>query len=119
MDDFEPREIQKKKAIFRTYQIIWYFLGVIETFLGFRFLFRLLGANPGSPFVRFVYTISGTLLAPFRSIFPTTKVEGSFFEWSSLVAMAIYAVISYGLVYLFQLIKPLEPEEVERVVDNP
>src|SRR5260221_1470445 len=119
MPNPEPGEIQKKKVIFRAYQIIWYILGVIETLLVFRFLFKLLGANSGSPFVRFVYTLSSTFVQPFRGIFPITAVEGSVFEWTSIVAAAVYGVVAYGLVYLLQLVKPVEPEEVEQAVDNP
>ena len=115
----ETRAIEKKKVIFRTYQVIWYVLGVMETLLLFRFIFKLLGANPGTPFVRFLYSISGIFLTPFRAIFPTTTVEGSIFEGSTLVAMAIYVVIAYGIVHLFQLVKPVKSDEVERVVDNP
>src|SRR3990172_1913185 len=114
----ESRAIEKKKVIFRTYQVIWYVLGVIETLLLFRFIFKLLGANPGTPFVRFLYTISGSVLAPFKAIFPTTTVEGSIFEGSTLVAIAIYVVIAYGIVHLFQLVKPVKKDEVEQVVDN-
>jgi hypothetical protein len=110
---------QRKKVIFRTYQVIWYFLGVIETLLGFRFIFKLLGANSGSPFVSLTYSLSGIFLSPFRAIFPTISVEGSVFEWSSLIAMAIYAVLAYGLVYFFQLVKPVESDEIEHVIDNP
>ena len=40
------------------------------------------------------------------------------FEWSTLIAMAVYAILAYGLVALFQLIKPTNPEEVEQNVDN-
>jgi len=112
-------DLKKKKVIFRTYQIIWYILGVIETLLAFRFVFKLLAANPGSPFVRGIYNASSSLIAPFRGIFPTPVVEGSVFEWTTLVAVVVYAVVAYGIVYLLQLVKPVEPQEIEETVDNP
>ena len=99
--------------------MIWYVLGIIETLLLFRFIFKLLGANPGTPFVRMLYAISGSFLAPFRAIFPITTVEGTIFEGSTLVAMAMYSVIAYGIVHLFQLFKPVRKDEVEQIVDNP
>ena len=110
---------QEKKVIFRAYQIIWYILGLIETLLVFRFLLKLLGANVGSAFVRFIYSASGGLVRPFVGIFRTGAVEGSVFEWTTLAAMAVYAVIAYGLVYFLQLVKPVGKEEVESVVGNP
>lgn len=114
-----PADQTRKKVIFRTYQIIWYILGVIETLLAFRFIFKLLGANPGSPFVQLVYSASNGLIAPFRGIFPTPVIEGSVFEWTTIVATAVYAVIAYGIVYLFQIVKPVKPQEVNEKVDNP
>lgn len=112
-------DFKTKKVIFRTYQIIWYILGVIEILLAFRFVFKLLGANSGSPFVQGIYNASNGLIRPFRGIFPTPVVEGSVFEWTTLVAIAVYAVIAYGIVYLLQLVKPVNPQEVEENVDNP
>lgn len=118
MNEPEGQVVQEKKVIFRAYQLIWYLLGVFETILLFRFAFKLLGANPGSPFVRFIYSISSALIYPFRTIFPQTNVEGSVFEWTSLVAIVVYFVVAYGLVHLFQIIKPVSKKEVERTLDN-
>src|SRR3990167_11398854 len=89
----EPGENETKKAIFRTYQIIWYILGVFEVLLGARFLLKALGANPGTPFVQLIYSLSGGLVRPFRGIFGTPVIEGSVLEWISLVAIVVYAVI--------------------------
>lgn len=58
-------ELQKKKAIFRAYQVIWFVLGIFETLLAFRFLFRLLGANSGTPFVKFIYSATAGMVVPF------------------------------------------------------
>jgi hypothetical protein len=42
-----PQKVyEKKKTIFRVNQIIWFILGLIEVLLAFRFVLRLLGANP-------------------------------------------------------------------------
>mgnify|MGYP001565261360 CR=1 FL=1 len=110
---------QKKKFIFRTYQIIWYFLGVIEVLLGFRVVLKMHGASPVSLFVNFVYGLSEPFARPFAGIFgvtvPTTR---SVVEWSTFVAMVVYALIAYGLVELIQLVKPTNPEEVEEGVSD-
>ncbi len=118
MEQPEQGKIQEKKAIFRAYQVIWYALYIIQTFLVFRFIFKLLAANPGSPFVNFVYSVSSALISPFRAIFPTPRLENMLFEWVTLVAIAVYWVVAYALVYFFQLIKPVNRKEVEKVVDN-
>src|SRR5687768_6999976 len=110
-----PRAYKEKKAIFRAYQVIWYILGVFETLLLFRFIFRLSGASPASPFVRMIYDFSGMLVAPFRGIYPQLGFERAALEWVTLVAMVVWAIIAYAIVYLFQLVKPVDESEVEEV----
>lgn len=118
IDPQNPQQAyQGKKVIFRAYQVIWYILSVIEVLLAFRFMLRLLGANPNSGFVAFIYGVSSPFIAPFRGIFRTPSFEGSVLEWATLIAMIVYAVVAYGLVRLLQLGKPVGPEEVERSVD--
>jgi uncharacterized protein YggT (Ycf19 family) len=113
------KAFQTKKAIFRTYQVIWYIIGVIEFLLAFRIILKALGANPLSGFASLIYTLSNPLALPFRGIFGITATPaGNYFEWSSLVAAAVYALVGYGLVELMQIVKPVSKEEVEQTVDN-
>jgi hypothetical protein len=110
---------EKKRTIFRTYQIIWYILGVIEVLLAFRVALKMLGANINSPFVSLIYIITDPLALPFSGIFGVTGIAGgSYLEWSTLVAMIVYLVIAYGLVQLMQLMKPVTPQEVDRKVED-
>lgn len=111
-------EYQTKKAIFRTYQVVWYILGVIEVLLAFRVVLKLLGASTTSGFTSFIYALSSPFATPFAGIFRTNGLSGMIFEWSTLVAMAVYAIVAYGMVAFFQLVKPTNPDEVEQVVDN-
>lgn len=111
-----PQKVfDKKKKIFRLYQVIWYVLGVIEVLLTFRIILKLLGANPLSGFTSFIYAISNPFALPFAGILGITGSLGMIFEWSTLIAMAVYAIVAYGIVTLFQLVKPANQEEVEGV----
>jgi uncharacterized protein YggT (Ycf19 family) len=112
------KEYQTKKAIFRTYQIIWYILGIIEVLLAFRIILKLLGASTQSGFTSFIYAISSPFALPFAGILGKTGISGMILEWSTLIAMAVYAIVAYGIVKFFQLVKPTNPEEVEQTVDN-
>jgi uncharacterized protein YggT (Ycf19 family) len=113
------RVFQKKKAIFRTHQIIWYILGIVEFLLAFRMTLKALGANPASGFTSLIYALSDPLALPFRGIFGVTATpQGNFFEWSTVVAALVYALIAYGLVELMQIVKPVTKEEVEQTVDS-
>ncbi len=110
---------QKKKAIFRAYQVIWYILGVIEVLLAFRILLKALAANPTSGFTSFIYALSDPFALPFAGIFGiVASRSGNIIEWSTFVAMLVYALIAYGIVKLIQLIKPTNPVEVEQGVSQ-
>lgn len=105
-----------KKTIFRTYQVIWYVLGIIEVLLLFRVILKMLGANPLSGFVSLIYQISDPLALPFYGIFRISVVEGAVFEWSTILAGIVYLIIAYGLIQFMQFLKPTTPEEVETSV---
>jgi len=115
-----PQQVfNKKKTIFRAYQIIWYILALVEILIGFRVALKALGANPLSGFTSLVYSLSDPLTLPFRSIFPNTVSGASLFEWSTVIAAIVYALVAYGLIYIMQLIKPVTQREVEQKVDDP
>ena len=65
-----------------------------------------------------IYNVSDPFALPFAGIFGITVSQGNVFEWSTFVAMAVYAVVAYGIVKLFQLIKPTNPVEVSESVDK-
>lgn len=97
-------------------RVIMYVFGVIEVFIGIRFVLMLLGANAEAGFVKMVYGVSGVFMAPFIAIFSTQKVEGAIFEWSALVAIAVYALVAWGLVALIRAVSPRsQAQTVERV----
>lgn len=103
---------EKKKTIFRFSQIIWYILGVMEILLVFRFVFKLLGANPATGFTSLIYSTTGLMVSPFRGIFPVAAAGGSVLEWSTLIAAFVYLCVAWGLVYLLDLVYPITPRDV-------
>lgn len=94
------------KDNFITRRVVYYILGVIEVLFVFRFLFKLLGANPNSDFVSFIYSVTQVFLAPFDAIFrPTTTPEfGTIVEFNTITAMIVYALAAWGIVKLFYII---------------
>lgn len=87
--------------------LIWYVFGLIAILLGIRFIMKLLGANAGNGFVDFIYTLTGVLSAPFDTIFGVTKTQAgdtsSVFEPSIVVAIAVYALIAWGITKLVRI----------------
>ena len=85
-------------------RVIWYVAGVLLVLLAFRFVLALLGANPSNGFANFIYSVSHPFVAPFFSLFGYHLNYGvSKFEIYTLVAMAVYTVIAWGLARLTTL----------------
>ncbi|MEO7364640.1 MAG: hypothetical protein ABIV43_04025 [Candidatus Saccharimonadales bacterium] len=85
-------------------RVIWFIAGVIITLLSFRFVLILLGANPSNQFANFIYSISYPFARPFFGLFSYDLNYGvARVEVSTLVAMAVYAIVAYGLARLLTL----------------
>ncbi len=80
-------------------RVIWYIAGVLLVLLAFRFILSLLGANTTNGFANFIYSVSHPFVAPFFSLFSYNNIHYgvSRFEVYTLVAMAVYAVIAWGI----------------------
>ena len=112
------QQFSQKKAVWRSYNVIWFFVGLVVALLGFRFVFELLGANPGNAFVTFIYTLSYPFAGPFQTIFGITSVASSLFDWSILVAIVVYLLIGYALVQLLRIIRPVTRDDVNHRVNT-
>jgi len=87
----------------RAAMITYLVLGIMEALLITRVILKLLAANPEAGFVRVIYDRSALFVAPFQGIFPTPATHNSVLELSSLVAIAVYALIAWGLVRLIAI----------------
>lgn len=86
-------------------RIVWFVAGVIIALLAFRFVLALLGANPSNGFANFIYDASHPFVAPFFGLFSYNNINYgvSRFEIYTLVAIAVYAVIAWGIVALINI----------------
>lgn len=91
-----------------TEYLIYFIFGLIEILLAFRLVFKLAGANPVSGFVNFIYALTDLFVSPFTGIFSratTTGVETTaVFEPETLVALVVYALLSWGIVKLVHIV---------------
>lgn len=106
------------KPLFKGTQVVWYVLGLIETLLAFRFVLKLLGANPEAGFSAFIYGVTYIFAAPFLSVFQTVYVAGSVFEWTTLLAMGVYGIVAYGIIKLFLMSKTVSIPEAAVALNN-
>ncbi|MGI8508711.1 MAG: YggT family protein [Gemmatimonadaceae bacterium] len=108
----EPREnvtatevtIVRPAYSVRAEQAVWLITGLVDALLIIRFAFKLLGASTQASFVSFLYEVTQLLVAPFHGIFNTAASGRYIFEPESLVAIAIYSLIGWGLASLVRVI---------------
>lgn len=86
------------------------FLAIVSFFLILRFIFRLLSANASTPFVAWIYDVSGILMSPFRGIFINPIVSSingqAVFDIVSIIALIFYALLIYFLISLVDAVTP-------------
>lgn len=108
--------VKDKHDNFNGGRIVYYILGLLEVLLGFRLVFKLLGANPGSGFVSFIYSISEVFLVPFNAIFRSAATQGieteALLEPSTIIAMVVYALAAWGIVKLITIMTGRNDERV-------
>ncbi|HEX2913442.1 MAG TPA: YggT family protein, partial [Chloroflexia bacterium] len=98
----------------RTTQVIYFLLGLLEILLALRFVFRIINSNTANGFVNFIYNLTAPFVAPFNGIFNDQAVtRGSVVEFSTLIAMAIYALIAWGIVKLLNVLLRPNPSSRE------
>jgi len=96
---------QQVASLFRAKQILWFVIGLIIALIGLRFVLLALGANPANGFATFIYGLSHLFVAPFLGIFgaePAT--EGSYFEFASLIAIAVYLLLGWVISRVLELV---------------
>lgn len=82
-------------------RILMVLFGLIETMLGFRFVFKLAGANPANALIKMLYDITEPIVGVFANIFTPGNTEGleiaSIFEPGTLIAMVVIALIAIAI----------------------
>ena len=106
------------KSLYRGTQIVWYFLSFLEVLLSFRFVLKLMGANPEAGFTNFIYAITWPFTAPFLAVFSRTTVQGSIFEWTTLLAMLVYWLIAMAIIKLLLIGKTVSTPEAASKLDE-
>lgn len=108
----------RTKPLYRGAQTVWYILGILEALMAFRFVLKLLGANPGAGFTAFVYNVTYPFVGPFLSVFRITRVEGSTIEWATLLAMLVYWLIAVAIIKLFLMGRSVSTPEAAAKLDQ-
>ena len=92
----EP-ERERRIFTFKATQVIWLLLTIFEALLALRFVLKLIGANPASPFAAGLYGFTGLFLYPFAGLIGTPAAGGMILEVSTLIAMLVYGLIAWAV----------------------
>jgi hypothetical protein len=87
----------QRRFTFQATQLIWLFLGLLESLFALRILLKLMGANPANPFATLLYNFTGVFLVPFAGLTGTPAVAGMVLEVSTVIAMVVYALLGWVL----------------------
>ncbi len=89
----------RRSGAWSAVNIVYLLFGLLEALLAFRLIFLLLGANPASGFVSFIYNLTEPFVWPFYGIFPQATNQGaattSVFEPATIIAMIVYALVAW------------------------
>lgn len=103
----ENREKRYNHVTLKAIKYVYYILGILEVLFAFRLIFKLLGANPSSPFVSFIYSLTQLFLWPFVSIFRTAVTKGietqAVLEPTTIIGMIVYALVAWGIIKLIEI----------------
>jgi len=96
-------------------RIVGVIFAVIEVILGFRLIFKGLGANPTNGFVTGIYAVTQFLVGIFEGIFSRATTSGAettaVFEPATLIVMVVIALIAW---VVLKLMTPHIGTRVER-----
>ena len=81
-------------------------IGLIEFMLVLRLVLVLLGASASAPFVAWVYSVTGSIIAPFSGAFPPLILGGYILELTTIFAMIGYAVIAWLVLRVISMFVP-------------
>jgi len=95
---------ERRWGWFQFNRIMWSMLAFLEILLAFRVVLRMMAANPNSGFAVLIYGITGIFVGPFNGLIATPISGGSSLEVTSLIAMAVYALIFWGVAYVIRLV---------------
>lgn len=89
-------------------RIVWFIVGLMAALLAIRFVLLMTGANEETGFAQLIYGLTGWMVAPFAGLFGQNitypgAAQTAVLEFSSLVAIVVYALIGWALTKLIQL----------------
>jgi hypothetical protein len=109
---------ERRQSAYTISQFIWLAFGILEGLIVLRIILRLIAANPANPFANLVYRITDIFLWPFFGLTAQPAAGGFVLELSSIIALIVYALLSWVLVKIVWLIMYRRPTTVVQRYDR-
>jgi len=104
-------------------RIVVVLFSLVEIVLGFRFVFKLMGANPSNVFVKGLYDITQLFVGIFEGIFAKIIVSDAaveaVFEPATLIAIVVVGLIAWGIMKLMSQNTTSQVKKTETIEENP
>jgi len=95
---------ERRLGVFQFTRIVYVLLGLLQVLLGMRFALKLIAANAASGFATLIYGITVPFVAPFAGLIATPTSGNTIFEATTLIAMAVYALVVWGIVSIIPIV---------------
>jgi uncharacterized protein YggT (Ycf19 family) len=100
---FEPST--RVVLVSRISKFIWWLVGIIDVLITFRFVLKMIAANPSNGFANFIYGLTDPLVFPFIGLVNTpVGADGATVEIGSLFAIVFYTVVAWIIVQLLRIL---------------
>src|SRR5688572_15603215 len=96
--------VMREETLRRISGLIQLAFGVLNSFIGLRFLLKLMAANPENPFANLVYAITSPFLWLFVGLRGSPAIGGIEIEFFSLIAIAVYSLIAWVIIQLLWIL---------------
>jgi hypothetical protein len=108
----------QRVATFKATQLVWLMLGILESLIALRVLFKLIGVNAANPFAALLYFVTGIFVAPFASLTGAPSAGNMVLEFSSIIAMFVYLLIAWAVerIIYVAFYRPRGARSVQRTV---
>ncbi|MEW6402705.1 MAG: hypothetical protein AB1649_12960 [Chloroflexota bacterium] len=110
--------LERRQDIYKVTQLLWLFVGMLESLIAFRLFLKVIAANPGSWFTALVYQLSDIFVWPFQTITTNPSFDGHVLEITSVIAMFVYLLIGLVVVRLVWLVFYRAPTSRVTVYDR-
>lgn len=100
----QDKDAGRRVAVSKVANFVWLMFGILDMLLVFRFVLKLIGANPENRFADFIYDLSALFLKPFVGLVDSPTSDGLVFDVPVLIAIIVYSLVAWVLVRLVWLL---------------